>query len=281
MKRGALLVQKGDLQGGRDAFSEILASDSTHLGARWALGDLAILDGKLDKALEWAEGLLKDYVDQPAGYSLKGDVRMREKNYAAATELYRKALELAPQQVYLTKTANALKAQNKDQASLELLNQWLNEHPQDESVRISYATQLQAMGNKEQAIEEYQKVTENQPDNVVVLNNLAWLYQEEGETDKARGLASKAYEKAPGLAGVIDTYGWILVNSGEVERGLALLQDAAEKSRGQADIRYHLAAAHAKAGNTAKARSELESLLADGNSFAERAEAEKLLQSLR
>ena len=281
MKRATLLVQKGDLKGGGAALNEILAADSSHLGARWALGDLALIEGKLSKALEWAEGLLKDYAEQPAGYSLKGDVRMREKNYAAATELYRKAFELAPQQVFLTKTANALKAEKKDQASLELLNDWLKDHPDDVKVRISYATQLQAMGNKEAALAEYQTVTEKQPGNVVVLNNLAWLYQEQGDLEKALGLATKAYEKAPGLAGVVDTYGWILVNSGDIDRGLALLQDAVEKGRGQADIRYHLAAAYAKAGNTAKARSELESLLAAEDTFAERAEAEKLLESLR
>jgi putative PEP-CTERM system TPR-repeat lipoprotein len=281
MKRGTLLVRRGDLQGARATFNEILAYDNAHLGARWALGDIALLDGKLNKALARADGLIKDYAEQPAGYSLKGDVRMREKNFVAASELFRKAYELAPQQVYLTKTANALKAQNKDQASADLLEEWLKDHPEDTAVRISYATQLQAMGKTAEALSEYQQITEKQPDNVVVLNNMAWLYQEQGELEKARGLASRAYEKAPGLAGVVDTYGWILVNSGEVDRGLALLQEAVEKGKNQADIRYHLAAAFAKAGNEARARSELEDLLATQETFAERAEAEKLLQSLR
>ncbi len=280
MKRGTLLVQAGDVPAGRNAFKAILAQDSSHLMARLALGELDLLEGHADKALVWADGLIRDFKDKPDGYSLKGDVRMREKNLAAAAKLYRKAYKLAPEQRYLLKTVNALNAQKQSKESLPLYEEWLANHPQDSAVRVSYATQLLAGGMRDQALAEYQKIIDKQADNLVVLNNMAWLYQQKGDLEKARELAQKAYEKAPGVAGVIDTYGWILVNSGQLDQGLSLLEEAVAKGNGLADIRYHLAAAHAKAGNNDRARRVLEELLAEQASFADRAEAEKLLQSL-
>jgi Tfp pilus assembly protein PilF len=162
-----------------------------------------------------------------------------------------------------------------------MLKQWLEKYPDDMTVHTSYATQLQAMGRVQAAMTEYRKLVERQPDNVVALNNLAWLYQEQGQLERARSLAEKAYAKAPELVGVIDTYGWILVNSGEIQQGLKLLEEAVAKGRDQADIRYHLAAAHARAGNAGRARSDLEDLLAGDTQFAEREAAVKLLESLR
>lgn len=281
LKRGTLQARMGDLPGARDSFNAILNQEPKHLGARWALGDLELREGHEKKAITQAERLIKEHGEHPAGYSLKGDVLMRQSQYASATAMYRQAYDLVQDRLFLTKTSNALKAQGKDSESMELLKQWLEKNPDDLTVRTSYATQLQAMGKVDAALSEYQRIVEQQPDNVVVLNNMAWLYQERGQLDKARPLAEKAYEKAPQLAGVLDTYGWILVNSGEVEEGLKLLEEAVVKGKGQADIRYHLAAAHARAGKSGRARSDLEALLAEKAEFTEREAASKLLESLR
>ena len=59
------------------------------------------------------------------------------------------------------------------------------------------------------------------------------------------------------------------------------MQEAADKSGGSLDIRYHLAAAHARAGNKGMAKSELEDILAANSEFSEREDAQKLLDSLR
>ncbi len=281
MKRGSLQAQMGDLRSARDSFTAVLNQDPKHLGARWALGDIELRQGHEAKAIAQAERLIKEHGDKPGGYSLKGDVLMRQGHYGSATGMYRKAYDLVQDRLFLTKTANALKAQGKDSESLDLLQQWLEKNPDDVTVRTSYATQLQAMGQVDSALSEYQRIVKQQPDNVVVLNNMAWLYQQQGQLEKARPLAEKAYDKAPQLAGVLDTYGWILLNSGDVDKGLKLLTEAVEKGRGHADIRYHLAAAHVRAGNPARARSDLEALLEEKTEFAEREAARMLLESLR
>jgi hypothetical protein len=50
---------------------------------------------------------------------------------------------------------------------------------------------------------------------------------------------------------------------------------------GDPDIGYHFAAALDRAGRTADARAVLEQLLGTGASFASKAEAEKLLNTLK
>ncbi|MEJ2693152.1 MAG: PEP-CTERM system TPR-repeat protein PrsT [Candidatus Thiodiazotropha sp.] len=282
LKLGTLKTQMGDLQGARDIFSAVVEQDSKHLGANWALGDLELKLGHVKRAMSQAELLLKAHPEHSAGYSLKGDVLMQQAQYDSAAAIYRKALDLTGDRIMLIKAANALKAQGKSGESIALLDQWLEKHPDDTKVRISYAAQLQVLGRIDEALSQYQSTLEQEPDNVVVLNNLAWLYQQQGQLEKARGLAEKAHANAPEAAGVIDTLGWILVNSGELERGLQLLEKAVERGGDQAaDIRYHLAAAHARAGNSGRARSDLETLLASDTQFAEREAASKLLESLK
>ena len=206
---------------------------------------------------------------------------MRQEQYADAVSAYRKAYELAPERVFLSKTATALKAGGKPDESIDLMRQWLKQHPDDLAIRLGLATQLQTMERPGEALKEYEQIAQAEPKSVVALNNMAWLYQQQGDLKKARSLAEKAYELAPQVPGVIDTYGWILANSSEVERALTLLEEAVAKSNGQADIRYHLAAAHALAGNTGRARSDLEALLAEQSAFAEREAASQLLERLR
>ena len=78
-----------------------------------------------------------------------------------------------------------------------------------------------------------------------------------------------------------ETLGWILVKQGNTTRGLELLQKAVAAAPNAHEIRFHLAQAWLKAGDKAKARNELERLLASDAKFPQRAEAMKLLNELK
>jgi predicted Zn-dependent protease len=96
-------------------------------------------------------------------------------------------------------------------------------------------------------------------------------------------LAERAYARAPQSPAIMDTLGWILVRNGETTRGVELLREAAAKAPNQGDIRFHMAAALAQAGNAAEAKKELEDILGGAESlqnFTKRKEAEALLQKL-
>ena len=98
---------------------------------------------------------------------------------------------------------------------------------------------------------------------------------------RAIELAERAYNMAPNRAEIMDTYGWLLVKSGGIEQGLRLLEEAARLTPNNGDIRYHLAATLAKAGDQSRARDELGALLDSGADFPEKAAAQALYQVLK
>ena len=115
---------------------------------------------------------------------------------------------------------------------------------------------------------------------MLALNNLAWLYFEDGDS-RALDLAQRAHNRAPERAEIIDTYGWLLIKGGRLEKGLSLLEKAAKRAPENGDIRYHLAAALAKAGDQTRARNELGTLLESGKDFPEKSAAQTLYRVLK
>jgi predicted Zn-dependent protease len=144
---------------------------------------------------------------------------------------------------------------------------------------------LASVYSKEQkygaAIAEYSHLIEEQPADPAALNNLAWLYQRQGDMVKARELAEQAATISPGTADIIDTLGWILLNQGEPEKALFYLTSATLSDPRSPDLQYHLSAALYRLGRSGEARARLEPLLGSGISFADKANAEKLLEELK
>ena len=131
------------------------------------------------------------------------------------------------------------------------------------------------------AIDEYSRLTADHPDDATALNNLAWLYQRQGELGRSRELAQRAFAVSPRDASINDTLGWILLDQGEGDAAVAHLNAANLRAPSDLEIQYHLAVALARVGRQADARALLESLLGSGGSFADKPDAEKLLQELK
>ncbi len=157
----------------------------------------------------------------------------------------------------------------------------LKANPKDPAARAELAFYYAGQKNNAAAIAEYSRLVDDRPADPAALNNLACLYQREGEPGKARELAQRAFTISPGDAHIGDTLGWILLDQGEAETGLAYLNAANLRAPQDLDIQYHLAVALHRVGRAADARLILENLLGSAGSFADRAEAEKLMQELK
>jgi putative PEP-CTERM system TPR-repeat lipoprotein len=157
----------------------------------------------------------------------------------------------------------------------------LKADPKDYAIRAVLAGSYLGQKKYEAAIAEYARLVAEYPADPTALNNLAWLYQREGNLAKARELAERAFAASPATAQIDDTLGWILLAQGEADRAMTYLSAANSAAPRNPDIQYHLAVALHRVGRPADAQSMLESLLASGVSFADKAEAEKLLQKLK
>jgi putative PEP-CTERM system TPR-repeat lipoprotein len=153
--------------------------------------------------------------------------------------------------------------------------------PDDLAARSERAFYYAGQKKNDAAISEYSRLVDAHPAEATALNNLACLYQRQGELGIARELAQRAAKISPGDAHISDTLGWILVEQGEAETALAYLNAANLRAPEDLDVQYHLAVALHRIGRAADARAMLETLLSSAGSFADRAEAEKLMQELK
>jgi Flp pilus assembly protein TadD len=93
------------------------------------------------------------------------------------------------------------------------------------------------------------------PKSVVALNNLATLLGEQAASvQEARELIDRALEIAGPQPVLLDTKGMILVQEGRPKEAVPLLEAAASGPYADPRFSFHLAMAHARAGDMAKAR---------------------------
>ena len=116
--------------------------------------------------------------------------------------------------------------------------------------------------------------------NIPALNNLAISLQHEKDP-RALDYAEKANALAPNNASIMDTLGWILVEQRDTKRGIPILQKAITLAPDLSELRYHLAVALSRTGDHAEARKELKQLLASGENFSNREEANTLLKKIQ
>ena len=162
-----------------------------------------------------------------------------------------------------------------------VLNARLKADPKDFAIRSVLAGFYLEQKKYDPAVAEYMRLVTERPADPSALNNLAWLYQQQGNLPKARELAERAIAAAPAAAQIDDTLGWILLAQGETDKAMARLSAANSAAPRNPDIQYHLAVALQRAGRPADAQAMLEALLGSGVSFADKAEAEKLLKELK
>lgn len=162
-----------------------------------------------------------------------------------------------------------------------VLSARLKADPKDFVVRSALASFYLEQKRYFAAVAELTSLIAQRPTDPTALNNLAWLYQQQGDLAKARELAERAFTIAPRAASVDDTFGWILLAQGESDKALTYLSAANLSAPHNPNILYHLAVALHRVGQAADAQAMLETLLGSGASFADKAEAERLLHQLK
>ncbi|WP_310446489.1 XrtA/PEP-CTERM system TPR-repeat protein PrsT [Thiobacillus sp.] len=276
---GAQIVAK-DFAGARKTLQDALRIQPDLLDAQVMLVGVDIQGARLDDALKQARQVQQQKPANPAGYVLEGDVAYARKDYPAALAALERAQQLAPSGALLARQLKVLSAMQRPKEGEKRLAAWLATQPKDTSSRAVLAESLIKRKQFAAASEHYLLLNASNPNNLLILNNLAWALFESGDK-RAATYAEQALKLAPNNPAVMDTLGWILVQQKQTARGIKLLQQALSKSPDAAEIQYHLAAAYAQTGDTARARSELERLLGNGLAFPQEAEARALLQQLQ
>ncbi len=272
--------QTGDAANTRASLEKTLQLAPDNLTTLIALGNLELRTGRLKESRLIAKKIRKLAPKAAAGHLLEGDINMVGRQPEKALTFYQKALTLQPAGTLAIRRYHAQRAAGDAATAYKGLGKWLQEHPEDQRVRLSLASIDQIAGRDALAIAHYEKLLTRHPKHIIALNNLAWLYQNKGD-QRALDFARQAHELLPKRAEIVDTYGWLLVLNGKVEQGLGLLRRAVELAPGNPEIGYHFGAALAQAGDKTAAREALSKALAIGkDDFRGRDEAQKLLEKL-
>jgi Tfp pilus assembly protein PilF len=191
-------------------------------------------------------------------------------------------LETSPDLVIAYKTLGTLyQGQERYDEAIAAYQRYLESNPDDISTQIQLGLAYQNAEQPEEALSIYHQVLENSPDSALTKNQVAWLYADLGkELDTALQLAQEA-EAARPVSGIIDTVGWVHYKREEYDLAVAKFQQALNITPLQAEIRYHLALAYTKQGNSAKALEELRYALQIDPNFAQAEAAQKLVEELQ
>jgi putative PEP-CTERM system TPR-repeat lipoprotein len=262
------------------AWGKALEIRADYLPAEAAIAAELLRQKRFDELGERAQSIQKHHPKSSLGFRFEGDrfraLKLSDKALAAYAKGYAVAADsyLAQQQFFLLKQAG------KIEQAFVLLENWVAKNPRDLKATLVLAMAHQELLHRQKAAGYYESILEKAPKNVLVLNNLAWLYQELGD-NRAVATAERALAAGEDKPEILDTVGWIFIQNNQVNKGLVILQQAAVQAPHIAAIRVHLAEALIKAGRQAEAKKELTRLLKGKKRFAERAEAEKLLATLR
>ncbi len=276
MEVAAVLLKMKRNDAAREMLKDALALQPDLPAALMILADMYITRGWYELALPMAMRLQQTFPKETAGYQLEGDILMGRHHSAQALAVYERALALRATSKLTVKAVTALRAMGKTEEAAARLARWRRDHPADSWVALYQAETEMADQQVQAASATLESLVQQEPRNVVALNNLAQAYERLHDA-RAQATAESAYALAADQPAVMDTLGWILVEQGNPSRGLPMLTKAAAQAPGACAIRFHLAMALFKAGNTAAARNEMLAVGASAAPCAEKGQAQTLL----
>ncbi len=271
----------GDGAKARRELEEAYRLDNNHVPARVALARLALAERRPDEFDRHLAALVALAPDSQEVLRLRAIQARRADETAAAVDFASRAHAANPSSQTLLELAAYQKAAGLGDEAGRLVREWIEAHPDDVTVRLALANDLMLAKDVAGAQVQYEAVIEQDPDNVTALNNLAWNLRNE---DRERALAyiRRAAQAAPDRPEVLDTLAVIEHLNGENRVAYRNIERALAGAPDNPSMRYHKAMIGAALGEKAEAIALLEALLAeDTPGFAEQAEAERLLDTLR
>jgi len=270
---------QGQLDASRGSLKKALSLNPGYLEAELALITVEVRAGRFNDAQEGAQRIKELAPHSPLGTVLEGDIYMSQKQFPMASAAYQRAWALGQSGPLAIKRHQALSLIGRVKEADTLLLEWIGAHPEEIDASLYLARAYATRGDRQRAIDQYEALLKSNPNQVAALNNLALLYLEKRDP-RARTTAEQAYRLRSDTPAVADTLGWVLLQQGEAKKGTEIIRQAALLEPNNPEIRFHLAAAMAKTGQVAQARSQLKQLLDSGVPFQQREAAQALSKSL-
>lgn len=260
--------------------AEAVKLDPRDRSAKLVLGRALVTHDRFVEAHEVVTALKQDGTADVAASELEGLVARGEGRLPDAAAAFAQAIAIADNSLDRERLADVQLHLAQTGPAIETLRAWLGEHREDIKARQMLANILVAAGRLDEASKQYAELVNQDPDNPASHNNLAWVMARQGRLDEAMTQARAAVKLAPDSVDALDTFGMILMQSGTPSEAVGPLDKAWQKSSQRADVGFHLSQALSATGKKGEALELLRGVLARGNAFEERAQAQHFLQQL-
>jgi putative PEP-CTERM system TPR-repeat lipoprotein len=279
MRLAEVQLLNKDFDAATRTLKKVLQIDPQSLPAQNRLSQLAVQDKRFGEALTFAKTVQRQQPARAAGYMMEGDIHTQQGKAGPALAAYRSALAresstLSAIKVHLA-TSMALSSADADRFAAS----WLKEYPGDEIFLVHLGTLAMNRQQFGAAEGHFKSVLALQPEHPATLNNMAWVLLQQSKPG-ALPYAEKANQLAPEHAEFMDTLAAALAENGQLAKAVDLQRKALAKASAAAAPAYRLRLAKLllKAGDSAKARTELETLKAMGDKFPGQDEVTALLK---
>jgi putative PEP-CTERM system TPR-repeat lipoprotein len=263
------------------AAERVLELDPNVTPARFARVRYLAQLGRMDEAKAALQPLKEEFSDDVHILVVEGRIALAEGRFDAADEALERAFTLRRNNKLLVELVRAKMMTQRREEGIALMQEWLQEYPEDLFVRTTLADSYIKSGEFQDAKDQLSSVIERAPNDPRSKVSMAKVLLELGSNEEATRYAQQAYEMDPGNPAVADMLGVSLLRSGKKQEALRVLIAAREAGGGSKAIRLHLSEALAENGQRERAIAELEELLQEERDFPERAAAEKLLGTLQ
>jgi tetratricopeptide (TPR) repeat protein len=216
--------------------------------------------------------------------NLLGELYFAQHDDTHAFDAWTRALAIAPQWWVLHRNIGFAKLSASDvPGSITEYEAALKAAPAEMQLVSELGAIYETHGRVEDAISLYDGAYRRYPHVPAVANNLAMLLvnhrTDRASLDRARDLTADFASSTDGT--LLDTNGWVRFKRGEYSEALPVLGRAVDRAPNSKEIRYHLGMAELHAGETDRARADLETAVSGASKFYGADEARTTLASLK
>jgi tetratricopeptide (TPR) repeat protein len=252
-----------------------------------ALADLVgvqLRRGQEAQAVSRLQGLMAADPKDAVIPNLLGELYLQQKEFKSAQQIL--SVAIANQPTWWLPYRNLAMARDgaHDTAgAIAAYQEGLKLAPAQAGMLAGLGTLYQLAGRVDDATALYESWIRQDPRSQIAANNLAMLLvtyrNDKSSLDRAQALT--AGFAAADNGDLLDTAGWVQFKRGDYTQAVPVLQHAVQMLPNSPEVRYHLGMAELRAGQTDRARTDLETALAGSPQFSGAVDARAALASLK
>jgi tetratricopeptide (TPR) repeat protein len=266
---GRIRMGKGDLAEARRQFMLALAQLPTNYDILNSLYLLDQKEGRVEESIARVNAAIEADPENPRLRTLLGSIALAQRRGEDAEASFKKAIDLAPNDLTAYENlARYYASTGRLQEAIDTYESAVAVRPEAAQLYHLLGVLYELGGEKEKAISNYEAAIARAPNLGEAKNNLAYLFADSGKNlDRALDLAQEAKALLPDSPNAADTLGWVLYQRGVPAAAISYLKEAeAGMNQGSPSlgvVRYHLALAYERNGDSAEAVNTLQRALDD------------------